>query len=206
VALTITEQRYGPTTGTFSGWLGLVICAGSIAVLLVEPTHGTVRFALALGVVALLIWCFVLRPRIIVRHPNTLVLRNAVSTWELPLAGVSRVGVKAITRVQVGEMAYDGIAVGRRVRTMVRGQFTRDGVGFGSLGRTVVETPQPDRRPGNPSSPEAIADLVTEQVLAAAERARDEGHESGSVRRRWAWPELVLLAAAVLGFVATFLT
>ncbi|RNL78583.1 hypothetical protein [Nocardioides marmorisolisilvae] len=205
MAVTITEQKYGPTTGAFTGWVGLVLCLGSIAALLTGgPTHATLRFALVLGVVALLVWCFVLRPRVIVREPNTLLLRNAVSTWELPLAAITRVGVKAITRVHLGDTPYDGIGVGRRVRNMVRGQVIKRGDGFADAGRALGDPPRRERKHPSANSPEAIADLVTEQVLAAAERARDAGQPTDPVRRSWAWPELVLFAAVAIGFAVTY--
>jgi len=203
--VTITEQRYGPTTGTFTGWVGLVLCLGSIVALLMDPTAGSVRFALVLGTVALVIWCFVLRPRVIVREPNTLLLRNAVSTWDLPLAAITKVRVKAITRVEIGEQGYDGIAVGRRVRTMVRGQVVKHGDGFADAGRALGDPPRRERKHPEVNTPEAVADLVTEQILAAAERAREAGRPTEPVLRRWAWVELVLLAASAVGFAVTYL-
>jgi len=203
--VTITEQRYGPTTGTFTGWVGLVLCLGSIVALLMDPTAGSVRFALVLGTVALVIWCFVLRPRVIVREPNTLLLRTAVSTWDLPLAAITKVRVKAITRVEIGEQGYDGIAVGRRVRTMVRGQVVKHGDGFADAGRALGDPPRRERKHPEVNTPEAVADLVTEQILAAAERAREAGRPTEPVLRRWAWVELVLLAASAVGFAVTYL-
>jgi len=205
VAVTITEQKYGPTTGAFTGWIGLLMCLGAIAALLTDATAGSVRFAIVLGALGLLIWCFVLRPRVIVREPNTLLLRNAVSTWELPLAGVTKVRVKAITRVEIGESPYDGIGVGRRVRTMVRGQVVKHGDGFADAGRALGDPPRRDRKHPEVNPPEAVADLVTEQVLAAAERAREAGQPTEPVRRTWAVVELVLLAALVLGFAGSYL-
>ena len=204
MAVTITEQKYGPTTGVFTGWIGLLVCVGAIVTLLMDPTQGTVRFALVLGAVALLIWCFVLRPRIILREPNTLLLRNAVSTWDLPLAAVTTVRIKAITRVQLGETPYDGIAVGRRVRNMVRGEVVKHGDGFADAGRALGDPPRRDRKHPTATSPEAIADLVTEQVLAAADRARDAGRPTEPARRSWAWSELALFVAVAIGFALTY--
>lgn len=205
MSVTITEQRYGPNTGTFSGWLGLAICVGAIVTVLMDPTAAAVRFALVLGVIGVLVWCFVLRPRIIVREPNTLILRNALSTWLIPLAAITVVRVKAITRVEAGEAAYDGIAVGRRIKTMVRGQVVKHGDGFADAGRALGDPPRRDRKHPEVNTPEAVADLVTEQVLAAAGRAKEAGRPTEPVRRAWAWPELALLAALVLGFAATYL-
>jgi hypothetical protein len=55
------------------------------------------------------------------------------------------------------------------------------------------------------NSPEAVADLVVEQILAASERARESGQRTNPALRSWAWPELVLAAALVVGFAVTYL-
>ena len=203
--MTIPEQRYGPTTGGFTGWLGVVMCTAAGVSALMQPDAGEIRFALVLALTGMLIWCYLLRPRIIVREPATLVLRNAFSSWVVPLAAITVVRVKAITRVEAGDLAYDGIAVGRRVKSMVRGTTVRRGEGFADAGRALGDPPRRERKHGVANTPEAIADLMTEQILAAATRAREAGQVAGPARRTWAWVELALLAALVLGFVATYL-
>jgi hypothetical protein len=206
VAVTITEQRYGPNTGTFTGWLGLVMCVGAALAVLMQPDPGRVRFGLVLLLVATVIWSYLLRPRVIIRETAAvLLLRNAFSTWELPLAAVTRVRVKAITRIELGEDGYDGIGVGRRVRTMVRGQAVKHGDGFADAGRALGDPPRLEPKHPSTNSPEAIADLMTEQVLAAAERAQESGQQIWPVRRTWAWPEIVVLAGLAAGFAASFL-
>ena len=206
MTVTIKEQRYGPTTGTFTGWLGLAMCVAGTVALLMDPEVASVRFALIFAAVGLLDWCYMLRPRIIVREPATLLLRNAFSTWTVPLAAITVVRVKAITRVEVGDQAYDGIAVGRRIKAMVRGIQPRRGDGFADAGRALGDPPR-GAEPKHPvaSSPEAIADLMTEQILAASVRAKETGQPTGPGIRSWAWPELALLAGLLIGIAVTFL-
>lgn len=203
--MTIPEQRYGPTTGGVTGWLGLVLCVGGIVPLLMDPTAGRIRLALAIALAGVVVWSFMLRPRIIIREPATLLLRNPFSTWQVPLAAINRVQVKAITRVEVEDGGYNGVAVGRRVRAMVRGPVTKYGDGLITPGLRLGTPPR--REPKHPSatSPEAIADLLTEQILAASDRARESGQPTGPVLRRWAWVELALLAATAVGFAAAYL-
>ena len=38
MAVTITEQKYGPTTGAFTGWIGLLMCLGAIVPLVMDGT------------------------------------------------------------------------------------------------------------------------------------------------------------------------
>jgi hypothetical protein len=191
VAVTIKEQRYGPTTGTVTGWIGLTMCTTAVVLTLLDPTTVRIRYALVYALLGVVVWAYILRPRVIIREPTALLLRNAFSTWEVPLAAVTSVGVKAIIRVRTGERAYDGIGVGRRVMKMVRGPQ-------GHLHGPTIKHPRVD-------SPEAVADLVVEQVLAASERARESGQPTNPALRRWAWLELVFCAALLVGFVGTYL-
>ncbi len=169
------QQSYGPSSGTIVGWIGVVLAAVVVAVLLAnERSAGGLRSALAVALVGVVVWCYLLRPRIIVR-PATLVLRNAFSDWEIPLASVQEVAVRTVTGVYTADRRYDGIAVGRTVRAILRSRS------HGSTDET--------------------ADLVTAQIMRATARARERGEEAGTPVRRPAYPELVLLvslAAALL--------
>lgn len=206
MAVTIAEQRYGPTTGVVTGWLGLALCVAGAGALVLDPTPGRVRFALVTCLVGVLVWSFLLRPRVIISEPAALLrLRNPLSTWEVPLAGVTVVRVRAITRVEVGDQAYDCLAVGRRVRAMVRGQRP-DLQGDWIVGPGRGFRP-PERKPkrSSPNGPEAVADLMTEQVLAAADRAREAGRPTDPVVRVWARVEIALIGALGAGFALSYL-
>lgn len=169
------QQSYGPTSGTVAGWIGIVLAAVVVGVLLVnERSEGGLRAALAIALVGVVVWCYLLRPRILIR-PATVVLRNAFSDWEVPLSAVQEVSVRTVTGVYTAERRYDGIAVGRTVRSILRSQ------GKGSGDET--------------------ADLVTGQIMRAAARARESGEPAGTPVRTPARPELVVagvLAAALL--------
>ncbi|HEX4190660.1 MAG TPA: hypothetical protein VHZ06_06650 [Marmoricola sp.] len=206
MASTVLEQEYGPTSGVVTGWIGMVICtAVVVAVPVVNHDLESARIAVGAAVAGTLIWMTMLRPRIIVRLPDTLLLRNPLSTWEVPLAAVDSVRVRAITRVGVGERNYDGVAVGRPVRPPRPAGLGLPGIG-GRRG-AVTPDPSPSRARLRPSAttPNAIADLMTEQLLAAADRARAAGQAGAGVDRVWAVPELAVLATLVVAFVILLL-
>ncbi|HET6152071.1 MAG TPA: hypothetical protein VFE15_03895 [Marmoricola sp.] len=206
MASTVLEQEYGPTSGVVTGWIGMVLCAVLIvAVPVANQDLGSARIAVGVGVAAALIWMTMLRPRIIVRLPDILLLRNPLSTWEVPLAAVESVSVRAITRVGVGERTYDGVAVGRPVRPP-----RPAGAGLPGFGgrRGVVRSEPPTgkaRLRPNASTPNAIADLMTEQLLAAADRARAAGQSDTGIDRVWAVPELAVLGALTVALVILLL-
>jgi hypothetical protein len=203
------EQRYGPTSGAITGALGVVGCL-VVAVGLPFAQHDvlTARWALGAGAGAVLIWSFMLRPRIIV-HPETLELRNPLSSWLVPLAGVEAVQVRAVTRIRtVSGGTYDAVAVGRPIRSLTGRTPRRSVLGVGGFGGRVDLAPDPP--PASPryrrtEGPDAIADLMTEQILAAAARAKDAGFADGPARRPWALPELVLMATMLLALALTWL-
>lgn len=168
------DVRFGPTSGVVSGWLGVVLCAGVAVLALVSGAdRGSFRIVLCAAAAGVLVWCFLLRPRIVVRAPAELVLRNAVSSWVLPLAAVQAVTVRAITKVEAGGRRYDALAVGRSMRP---------------------------RRAGSAHPHDAVeeADLVVQVLLAEADQARKLGTGTGSPRRVWAVPELTALAVLAL--------
>lgn len=173
----VEQQSYGPSSGTVAGWSGIVLAGGVVAVLLAtERSVGGVRSALAVAIVAVVVWCYLLRPRIVVR-PTTLLLRNAFADWEIPLSSIQEVSVRTVTGVYTAERRYDGIAVGRTVRSILRSQ----------AGGASDET----------------ADLVTRQVTRAAATARERGEEAGPATRTRAYPEIVVLLALVMALLAS---
>ena len=84
---------------------------------------------------------------------------------------------------------------------MVRG--SQAPVGYRDPALPVPEQAAHDRT--RLGTPEAVADLVTEQVLTAAQRAREAGQPETPVRRHWAWVELALVLGLVAGFVVVSL-
>jgi hypothetical protein len=200
------ERRFHPTSGVGIGWTGV----GLAAVAIVATLHGGLsvggaRFALAAALFALLVWCFMLRPRVVLGRTE-LELRNAFSSWHVPLAGVRRVMVRAITRIHTDDEHFDGIAVGRPLRTLTQRTPPAPKVGLPGLGQSAALAPA-----GEPAQPRgqldvnAVADFLVERALQAADRAREAGQQPGTPRRSWAWLEIAALVALVVGLVVTFL-
>jgi hypothetical protein len=202
------ERRpFGPTSGTGLGWTGLALAAVSLVSALVgDHSIGGTRFALASAIFGLLVWCFMLRPRLVV-GPSDLELRNPFMSWHVPLASIRKVAVRAVTRVYTDERRYDGVAVGRPARSLVRGRPSRQQtLGVPGLGGTRVgEDPEARRMPKGQLDADMTADFVVERILAAADRARSLPAAETAPRRSYAWPELGVLTALVVALAISLL-
>jgi hypothetical protein len=201
------DRLFRPTSGTAVGWTGVVLASiGLVAALVDDHTLGGARFALAAAIFGLLVYCFMLRPRLVIGRSH-LELRNPFGSWHVPLAGVRKVVVRAVTRVYTDDRRFDGVAVGRPVRSMVRGKHGRQAsVGVPGLGATrITEDPTATRAPRGQLDTDMVADLVVEQILLAADRAREAAEPTGTPTRSWAWPELTALAVLVVALVVSLL-
>ena len=201
------ERLFRPTSGTGVGWAGIVLAAVALgSVVFGSHSLGAVRFGLATLIFALLVWCFMLRPRVVVGTTD-LELRNPFHSWHVPLAGIRRVAVRAVTRVYTDERRFDGVAVGRPARSLMPGRPARQqSLGVPGFGATRIgEDPNASRVPKGQLDPDMTADFVVEQILFAADRARENAQEPGTPTRTWAWPELGLLLVLVGGFVVSLL-
>ena len=202
------ERRFTPNTGTFSGWLGVGLAAVAfVAVVVDDHTLRGSRIALAALIFGLLVWCFMLRPRIVI-GATVLELRNPFSSWHLPLAAVRRVAVRAVTRVWTDdEQFFDGVAVGRPVRSLVRGRPAQSRYvgppGFG--GTRMNDDADASRSHKGQLDADTVADFVGEQILLHADRAREDEAPPGTPRRTWAWLEIGALVVLVVALVLTFL-
>jgi hypothetical protein len=198
-------QTFTPSSGAGAGWTGVVIVViALVAVVLDDRTLGGARIAVVAAIFGLLVWCYMLRPRVVIGS-SELELRNPFTSWHVPLAAIRKVAVRAVTLVYTDDRRFDGVAVGRPVRTLVRGRTVPQrslGVpGFGA--NRISEGADASRQPKGQLDPNTYADFLTEQVLAHAERARESAPESepGAARRSWAWPELAGLAVLTITLV-----
>jgi hypothetical protein len=184
----VAEQRFGPTSGLFTGWGGVVMSAAvGVVVAVQDPTPtglGVAALVLAMGVLA---WCFLVRPRVLVRDDDV-VLRNAFVDWHIPLQAVQDVVVRQTTVVATDNGLYRGIGVGRPLRRMIK-----DAHG---------SRPGPERLTAAPGVATAdVPDAMVEHVLARSEHARAASAEPRQPHREYAVPELVALAVLLLAFV-----
>jgi hypothetical protein len=199
------ERRFHPTSGTAVGWLGLGLAGVAVVAVAYDGLSVSgARFAVAAALFGLLVWCFMLRPRVVL-GPTEVELRNAFSSWHVPLAGIRRVMVRAITRLDTDAGAYDGIAVGRPLRTLTRRPPPPPKVGLPGLGQSSALAPggEPAQH-RNQLDANAVADFMVERVLEAAARAREVGQPTGTPRRSWAWLEIGCLVVLAITLLVTF--
>lgn len=183
-------QSFGPTSGHVTGWAGVVVAVVTAVLLAVqERSAGSVGVSALLLAAGVLLWCFLLRPRVLVGEER-LVLRNALSEWDLPLAQVEGVVVRQTTAVATPERTYQGIGVGRPLRKVIKAD-RRDAAGA-DVPEAGTETPHGD-----------VPDLLVQQVLARAEDARARQLPASEVRRTWAVPEIGVMGALVLVFLVS---
>lgn len=200
-------QKFTPNSGTGTGWMGLVIAGVAVVLVLLDyRSVAGARFGLAAAIFGLLLWCYMLRPRVTIGSTD-LELRNPFTAWHVPLVDIRRVAVRAVTMVYTDERRFDGVAIGRPVRTLVRGRTVPQlhlGVpGMGS--NRISEGAAASRQPKGQLDPNMVADFMTERILAAAERARESAPEARPARRSWAWPELVAFGLLVVALVVSLL-
>lgn len=204
------EQRYGPTSGSFTGFLGLALCALVVGLVLAgDPSPGSVRVAIAAAGAAVLIWAYLLRPRIILEAGGaTLVLRNPLSTWRLPLDSVRVVGVKTVTTVKTDDARYDAVAVGYPLRKLVRDSVpgapgpSLSGMMLPSLRGTTLDPT--DDEPSRLARQDEQT-VMTEAILTAADQARVLRLAAPPATRTYAVLEIALAVLAVVAFAATYL-
>lgn len=174
------EKRYGPTTGLVTGWIGVVGCAAAaICLPFTGQDRTTFRFALVFALAGVVIWAFLARPRIVLTS-TTLVLRNPLSSWSLPVGLIDEVIVGFATRVTAVGRTYDATAVSRPPRAFARPATKRW------------------------ASPDLVVEIMVQDVLAAAKLARAAGPEAGTIQRHWAVPELSAIGVLSLALLVLF--
>ncbi|GGF40572.1 hypothetical protein GCM10011519_12800 [Marmoricola endophyticus] len=202
----VGDVDFPPTSGTVTGWFGLLLVAVGVYVVVVETSGlATVRGVLVLLVVAVLVHAYLLRPRVSIAA-DALVLVNPLSTVHVPLQRVRYVTVRSVTKVSTEERAYTGVGVGRTMRQMVRpsaeGVVPTPGAWGGRfLGGNGIGVP------GGSSTPKSTetADLLEDTVARAVLQVRDAraGQEAPAVRREWALLDVVPAAVLVVALVVT---
>jgi len=202
------ERRpFGPTSGTTPGWIGVGLAVVALVSALVgDHTIAATRFALGSAIFGLLTWCFMLRPRVVIGSTE-LELRNPFMSWHVPLASIRKVAVRAVTRVHTDERRYDGVAVGRPARSLMRSRPSRQqSLGVPGFGATRVgEDPEARRMPKGQLDADMTADFVVERILAAADRARSLPDAASTPRRSFAWLEIAALVALVVALAVSLL-
>lgn len=181
----VEEPALGPTSGTVSGWFGIVLGLVVLVVALTDRSFGDTPVLVSASLLGIaLVWTLLLRPRIVLRR-DAMVLRNGFVDHVVPWGLVDGVTVRSVTHVHVGERRYVGTAVGRSTLRMVRDE---------RQARAGSETVAP----GAVAVGANLPDFLEARV---AERLRDASRGEGRVRRLIAWPEVVLVALPAVALV-----
>ncbi|HET8559436.1 MAG TPA: hypothetical protein VFL69_02865 [Marmoricola sp.] len=189
------RRTFGPTTGLVTGWLGLLIVAAVVVLTLLEDRSLTgVRIVLGALVCGVVLWCYLLRPRVVLDQ-DRLELRNAFSTTVIPWLRVGEVLVRTVTRVYVGEKVYVGTAVGHSARSLMRMARKER--------KTLLAEPAESNRAVDQPLPALIEEAIRERADRAHELAAPDARR-GQVERRWAVPELAALGVLLVAFAASF--
>ncbi len=186
-------ERFRPTSGRLTGVLGLLMVAGSLALVAVEADSGTLLwFVPGALLAAAVIWAFLLRPAVSVEGED-LVLRGPVSTTYLPLAAIEEIGMGQVLAVRAGGRRYVSGAVGRSRREAGRDDRINPGAAVGLSYGGYVE--------------ERLRGLVADaMVFAHVKRySPEQAALAEGVRRTWAWPEIGAMTGSLLVLVAVAL-
>jgi len=190
-------ERFRPTSGRFTGAVLVVAGLAVGALSLIEPSTVIPEVGAGGLVAAVLGWTAMLRPRVSVVEDD-LELRNMLETVNIPLAAVEEMAVRQVLAVQAGEKRFTSPALGRKRKSLVRGQ-------------TVDEAPSGGSAHVPGTYPEFVEERIRKRVAEARARV---GVRPGSaeqlalavgVRRAPAWPEIVALAASAVVLVVAFL-
>jgi hypothetical protein len=184
-------QTFRSAGNMLTGVLTAVVTLALAAFGAFYPEAGWPDWLIA-GMVLIAVAAYVgqIRPAVVLGETH-LTLRNMLQTVHVPWPAVGEVLVRQILTVEVGERVFDCPAVGRSARQMARdeavlvGNQTEDS--YGLLIENLIR-----QRAANARERQGIEESSPEQAALA-----------DAVRRVPAWPEIVLLAAAVVGLVVT---
>jgi hypothetical protein len=205
-------QRFRPTNGRVTGFLGLAMCLLAAALFVAYDAPATaVPGVLGCGFAAVLVWLAMLRPGVAASATH-LEMRTLFETVSIPLASIENVVVRRYLLVRSGGRKYICPAISRPLRRTVRSemrwsggrQMLQPGVTEEQLGTTGIQT---DVKEPGLYYPDFVEQRISQ--LAADDRARrgieersEEVYELGSqVERRTAWVEIGALALLAAAFV-----
>lgn len=191
---TTVKQRFGPTQGLVTGWVGMVaVAAVTVGVLADRQDVVGIRIALMALCFGVVVWCFMLRPRVGV-EAGRVHLINPLRDTSIPVTRIDQFSIGAATAVRVGERKYVGIGVGRK-RNLGSAYRQRAG---GMHGR-LQEIGTPSRQVTG------LADFVERQIDDSRSLAKyDPPLEDQEIHRIWAVPELAVFGVLLVGVVVTF--
>ena len=208
-----TIEHFAPTGGRLTGVAGLVLAAAILVLGVVRPGDVTAPIMVAAALGGLLAWSALLRPRVSA-STETLYLRNALSTTEVPLAAVDELRVRQVLAVRVGEKKLVSPALGRKLRKLLKGGQSSP-MFMPNLGGSMADAGGSETQTASAAHSVDYVDHVESRLLDLIEQARarhgierssDESRAlAAQVRRVPAWPEIGGFAVGIVAFVVTLL-
>lgn len=180
-------EKFRPTSGRITGVIALLIVLGVVLVGVLDRDQGfppEVVWGALFG--GSLVWAAMLRPRLWVTTSD-LVMRNMVSTVQIPLAAIEQIVVRQVVAVRAGEERFVSPAVGKSWRQTLRSDRGKKPAATQSYPAFVDD--RLHQLAEDARAQAGVALMSDEQVALAA-----------GVRRHWAWPEIALIAGTFVGF------
>ena len=130
-------ERFQPTSGRFSGWLTVGLCAALVVAGVAYLDDGFPAWVAAGGLlVGVLAWAAMLRPALWVTEEH-LVMRNLADTVHIRLAAVEEMAVRQVLAVRAADRRFVSTVVGRSWRKAIVSRRThgaddgpRDGMAY----------------------------------------------------------------------------
>ncbi len=200
-------ERFKPTTGLLSGYLGLLL-AGATLVYALVAVHSLVGVRLGLGaiVAGLLVWVSQLRPRV-TAYAEVLKLHGLVRDTFIPYTVIREVAVTQLMHVFVGDTKYVCVGVGNSLSADVRQRAKqRRGAMRGATRRHDFDEQSRLAQAGSGLTYQTFVTTRIEQLVDQAKRAGTVPDDAeGAVVTRWAVPEIVAIAVFGTAFAVACL-
>lgn len=208
-------QRFSVTSSRVFGVLAVATAVGVVVLVLAQSDGDPSWTAIAFSIFfAALAWVSLLRPRLDLDR-SRLVLHNMLSTDTLPLTAIESVAVRQVLVVVAGERRYTSPAVGRSRRQLHRDDHR---TGAGGRGSSTGNSGMMGFVPVFPSGPEKAESAKTSYGLFVEERIRsrvsdalaregirprstEQAATAEGIVRRWAVPEIAVLATSLAAAV-----
>lgn len=201
----VEVQRFPPSNGRFTGYLGLAI---GPAVLVLAGVYGGLGPALVVGVALfeVVVWLVMLRPAVWVEG-DVLVLRHLVRTDRVPLAAVTSVVVRHVLAVFAGERRFVSPTIARSSRQLIgEARAARRG-GRPSSWLSEVTAPAGKGVDQADFVEQRLRHLAEQARLARGVAARSPEQEAllGGARRSTSWPWVGVVVVLAVALVVTLL-
>lgn len=177
-------DRFHPTNGRFSGFVGLACAAIVLGLCVAAWDAGR---PLGVGILAclgaVLVWVTLLRPALWATEHH-LVMRNMFHTDHVPLGSIGRVAVGQVLAITSHDKRYVSPVVGYTARQSLKARAAG-----------------PSTRSKPPSPVDDYQVFVEQRIAHLAQEHRDRfGATDRPVRRTFAWPEIVAVVVLVAAF------